>query len=174
MFNAMSRQKLRQILERDFPELSPLADMLYKEAGHQMVRKADGTWVAIPVEEGFSQGCPFSPIFAAIVLNHILRKVHRDLMLKAVKRMADNNPHDDGMGGIAIIMAYVDDTNILIPLEDVEDFMESFDKNGGELGARLNLDKTKILTSTSNAPSIVTRLGNSCLTTDVTCLLEVY
>ena len=166
MFNAMSRQKLRQILERDFPELSPLADMLYKEAGHQMVRKADGTWVAIPVEEGFSKGCPFSPIFAAIVLNHILRKVHRDLMLKAVKRMADNNPHDDGMGGIAIIMAYVDDTNILIPLEDVEDFMESFDKNGGELGARLNLDKTKILTSTSNAQSIVTRLGNSCLTTE--------
>jgi len=166
MFNAMSREKLRQLLERDFPELSPLADMLYKEPGFQMVRKVDGTWVAIPVEEGFSQGCPLSPIFAAIVLNHILRKVHRDLTLKSIKRASDGNLHDDGIGGAPIILAYVDDTNILIPLEDVEDFLSLFNKYGNPLGAILNLSKTKILTSTMGAAPIATRLSTSPLESD--------
>ena len=154
MFNAMSREKLRQLIERDFPELTPLADMLYKEPGYQMVRKVDGTWVAIPVEEGFSQGCPLSPIFAAIVLNYILRKVHRDLTLKSIKRASDGNLHDDGIGGAPIILAYVDDTNVLIPLEDVEDFLYLFNKYGNPLGAFLNLTKTKILTSTMGAAPI--------------------
>ena len=80
--------------------------MLYKEPGSQMVRKVDGTWVAIPVEEGFSQGCPLSPIFAAIVLNYILRKVHRDLTLKSIKRASDGNLHDDGIGGAPIMAMF--------------------------------------------------------------------
>ena len=36
MFNTISRQKLRQIIATDFPELSPFADMLYE---HKVERK---------------------------------------------------------------------------------------------------------------------------------------
>ena len=31
MFNAVSRQKLREIIRAEFPELAPFADCLYKE-----------------------------------------------------------------------------------------------------------------------------------------------
>ena len=137
--------------------------MLYKEYGTSKVRKADGTWVALPVEEGFTQGCPLSPIFAAIVLNHILKKVHTDLMVKSVARAARGNGYDDGIGGAPILMVYVDDTNALVPLEDVEDFLRLFNKYVNPLGAILNLSKTKILTSTKGAAPIATRLGNSMI-----------
>ena len=166
MFNAMSRQKLRQLIARDFPELAPMADMLYKEFGTSKVRMADGTWRELPVEEGFTQGCPLSPIFAAIVLNHILKKVHTDLMMKAVSRAANGNTHDDGIGGAPILMVYVDDTNALVPLEDVEDFLLLFNKYGNQLGAILNLTKTKILTSTKGAAPIATRLNHSMIDED--------
>ena len=39
----------------------------------------DGTWAIIGVEEGFSQGCPLSPVFVALVLNVILKKIQPEL-----------------------------------------------------------------------------------------------
>ena len=53
MFNAVSREKLREILSKDFPELEPLADCLYEEFGHTCMKKRDGTWEYIPVRERF-------------------------------------------------------------------------------------------------------------------------
>ena len=38
------------------------------------LKKEDRSWFLIDVEEGFAQGCPASPVFAAIVLQHILKK----------------------------------------------------------------------------------------------------
>ena len=58
--------------------------MLYEDYGTTMVRLANGTWREVTVEEGFAQGCPLSPIFAAIVLNHILRNVLEILQSKPV------------------------------------------------------------------------------------------
>ena len=46
--------------------------MLYEEDGETYVRMGDGSWAVIDVTEGFSQGCPLSPVFAALVLNTIL------------------------------------------------------------------------------------------------------
>ena len=100
MFNAVSRQKCRQIIASEFPELQDFIDMLYLEEGTTLVRKDDSTWESIPVKEGFSQGCPASPLFAALVLNYILHKVNNDLIKLATNRMRNNESLDDGHGGI--------------------------------------------------------------------------
>ena len=56
-------------------------------------------------------------------------------------------------------MTYVDDCNALIPLQDVKTFLELFEKYGGPLGAQLNTEKTRILTSTKGPRySILPRL----------------
>ena len=60
MFNAVSRERLREIIAAKFPTLEPFADLIYDGAGETFVRKEDGTWVIIEVNEGFSQGCPAS------------------------------------------------------------------------------------------------------------------
>ena len=39
----------------------------------------DGSWSVIAVEEGFSIGCPLSPVFVALVLNVILKKIQPEL-----------------------------------------------------------------------------------------------
>ena len=86
MFNSVSRQKLRELVGRDFPHLKPFADCLYDNTGVSRVRRSDGSWEHIPVDEGFSQGCPSSPIFAALVLRHIIVKINRDLRISAIHR----------------------------------------------------------------------------------------
>ena len=103
---------------------------------------ADGTWSYIPVCEGFLQGCPISSVFAAIVLKEILSKVERDLCERAENRKLAHQPLDDARGGVPIIMAYVNDVNALIPLDDVEFFLERFQLYGTPLGAIMNTEKT--------------------------------
>ena len=56
-----------------------------------------------------------------------------------------------------ITPGYVDDVNAMIPLKDVEFFLASFRSHAGPLGAVLNAQKTRILTSTSGT-SILPRL----------------
>ena len=153
MFNSVSREKCREIIATEFPELQAFADMLYQEEGRTLVRKDDGSWEVIPVREGFSQGCPVSPLFAALVLNHILSKVNSDLIKVATRRKNTRNNLDDNKGGIPLILAYVDDVNALIPNCDVQLFLDLFKKYGEPLGALLNTEKTRILTSTSSTPT---------------------
>lgn len=179
MFNAVSRQKALQIISREFPELEPFAECLYEDFGTTQVKRSDGTWESIQVEEGFSQGCPASPIFAALVLTHILTKINRTLSQLALKRLTAGNLLDDGQGGKPLILGYVDDVNILLPTEDVEQFFLLFRLHGQGieqqtfiendelitrdvkvnpgLGAVLNTEKTRIMTTTTNK-SVVDRL----------------
>ena len=147
MFNAISRHKLREIVREEFPRLTAFVDCLYEEQGKSIVKMDDGEWEEIPVCEGFSQGCPLSPILAAIVLNHILKHVDSVLTRRASTRSKSQS--DDGTGGLAIIMAYVDDANFLVPLEDVKPLLEAFKEVAEPLGAKMNEEKTRILTSTS-------------------------
>ena len=162
MFNAVSRQKLRQILAIEFPELAPFADCLYKEQGQTVIKRKNGTWEWIPVREGFSQGCPMSPVFAGFVLKRILTQVFKDMKSIAIARHKKGEGGDDGQGGVPLIMGFVDDVNALVPTNDVFLFLQLFEKYGNPLGAILNTDKTRILTTTSGK-SVVQRLINSDL-----------
>jgi hypothetical protein len=159
MFNAVSRHKLREIIATDFPHLQPIADSLYKTTHYAKYKNLDGQWETIEVEEGFTQGCPFSPLFAGLVLTHILTKVNAELLTRAENRKCNDIYLDDGHGGEPIIMAYVDDTNCLLPIEDVEFFLDRFKYYGEPLGAVMNTDKTRILTSTNGSSTIPTHLA---------------
>lgn len=159
MFNAISRQKLRQIIRTKFPELESFAELLYQKEGRTGVKLEDGRWTYIPVREGFSQGCPMSPVFAAIVLNDILTRINAELCDRAKIRKRDT-PLDDGHGGLPIILAYVDDVNLLLPHEDVKYFLEKFREYGEPLGAVLNEEKTRILT-TCKGSSLIKRMRTS-------------
>ena len=126
MFNAISREELREIIANDFPALESFADMLYEEDGETYVRMGDGSWAIIPVTEGFSQGCPLSPVFAALVLNAIIKTIHPELEARAKARLRRGDKGDDGRGSVALLMAYVDDVNILLHHEDVHWFLNRF------------------------------------------------
>ena len=147
MFNAISRHKLREIVREEFPSLEAFVDCLYEDQGSTVVKMEDGSWETIPVTEGFSQGCPLSPILAAIVLNYILKQVDERLSKHAKRRARSSS--DDGLGCLAIIMAYVDDANFLVHLDDVKPLLEAFKEIAEPLGAIMNTEKTRILTSTS-------------------------
>ena len=94
------------------------------------------------MQEGFSQGCPASPLFAALVLNYILHKINNDLIRLATTRKLNDEGLDNIYGGIPLILAYVDDVNALVPTRDVNLFLELFKKYGKPLGAVLNTEKT--------------------------------
>ena len=72
------------------------------------------------------------------------------LEARAKKRLRNNDAGDDSQGTIGLIMAYVDDVNILLHHDDVEFFLETFNKLATPLGGVLNVTKTRIMTSTSN------------------------
>ena len=56
---------------------------------------------------------------------------------------------NDGLGGRPITPGYVDNVNAIIPVEDVELFLESFRRHAEPLGATMNAQKTRILILTS-------------------------
>ena len=160
MFNAISRQKLREVMMTEFPELEAFADLLYEKEGRTAVKLVDGSWSYLPVQEGFSQGCPMSPVFAAIVLNEILTKIDSKMRALASARKTDKNGMDDNEGGITLIMAYVNDVNCLVPLDDVYILLDKFQKYGLKLGAVMNTEKTRIMTAT-NGESVRDKLLRS-------------
>ena len=133
MFNAISLQKVREIVYDLFPDLENFADCLYDDDGTTCIKQDDGTWTEIPVCEGFSQGCPLSPVLSAIVLNYILTEV--DFVLQQISELRRRQAYsfsDDNLGGRAIIMTYVNDVNFLVPYSDVEILLETFDDSDYE------------------------------------------
>jgi hypothetical protein len=126
MFNAVSRERLRELISEHFPTLEAFADVIYEDAGETFVRLENGEWEIISVTEGFTQGCPVSPVFAALVLNDILSKIQSELNTRAEQRRINGEPGDDGLGTLGLILAYVDDCNILLHHEDVLYFLNRF------------------------------------------------
>jgi hypothetical protein len=157
MFNAVSHERLREIISAKFPTLEAFADVIYEDSGQTFVRLENGEWEIIQVTEGFTQGCPVSPVFAAIVLNDILSTIQQELNLRAEQRKVNGEPGDDNLGTLGITLAYVDDCNVLLHHEDVLFFLDRFKHLAEPLGAVLNTEKTRILTSTTGS-SLVSKL----------------
>jgi len=159
MFNAVSRERLREIISKKSPTLEAYADLIYDGAGETFVRLEDGRWHIIPVMEGFSQGCPASPVFAALVLHDILSQIQPQLDNRAAQRKAAGDLGDDGHGSTGFSLGYVDDVNAVLHHQDVDFFLRQFKILGEPLGAILNTEKTRIMTSTSGK-SLIERLKN--------------
>jgi len=74
-FNSVSRQAFFNVIAKSFPEILPLTTLFYEHADTVHHKWADGTWQTLLMEEGVSQGCPLSPIFASLVVPyHTLAK----------------------------------------------------------------------------------------------------
>ena len=71
-FNSVSREAFFKVIADSFPEIPPLATLIYKQAGTVQHKLADGTWHTLLMEEGVSQGCPLSHIFALLVVTNLL------------------------------------------------------------------------------------------------------
>jgi hypothetical protein len=153
-FNSISRQEVRHIIKQHFPELTPFIDLLYGDDNIAHFLFPNGEWGSYTQEEGFTQGCPLSPILAALVLHTVLERVDKKLRQKAATRLSQGNKGDDGHGSQTNLMAFVDDVGTVIPLEDVADYCKWFQQECKRLGADVNTTKTRILTSTTGISPI--------------------
>ena len=103
--------------------------MLYAASGQTMVKLEDGSWEIIDVEERFSQGCPLLPVFAEIMLNHILSKLEKLMLQRACNHHRQcfriGLSPDDDQGGIPIVMGYMDDINAVARLRNEAPFLKT-------------------------------------------------
>jgi len=72
-FNSVSCEAFFKVIEDSFPKILPLITLFYEQAGTVHHKWADGTWRTLLMEEGISQGCPLSPIFALLVVSTLLQ-----------------------------------------------------------------------------------------------------
>ena len=93
------------------------------------------------------------------------KKVEQDMLALVDGRNSFGDSHDDLMGGIPILVAYVDNVNCLLHPHDVKPFLDSFKRHGKPLGAIMNTEKTQILTSTDHN-SVRDRFLSSSLISD--------
>ena len=122
------------------------------------------------MEEGVSQGCPLSPIFASLVVARLLQPLD-GLLLKAraAARLLAGYKGDDNYGGITHLLGFVDDVSACVPLEDLQFLCDNFASIGAPLGCFVNPMKTRILTSTSgHSPLPALSLTNPQLATTIT------
>jgi len=148
-FNSVSRQAFFNLIAKSFPEILPLTTLIYEHAGTVHHKWADGTWQTLLMEEGVSQGCPLSPIFASLVVACLLNPLDKLLHARAAHRLKNGNPGDDGAGGITHLIDFVDDVSACVFLADLEFLFDHFNTLIKPLGCFINPMKTRKLTSTS-------------------------
>ena len=83
-----------------FPELLPLVTLFYNQPNTVHYKWNDGSWCRLLVEEGTSQGCQLSPLFASFVVARLLEPIDGLLRERAAARLANGDTGDDGQGGI--------------------------------------------------------------------------
>jgi len=170
-FNSVSRQEFFDVIRLHFPELLPLTTPFYSNATTVHHKWNDGSWRHLQMQEGVTQGCPLSPLFASFVVARLLAPIDVLLRERAATRLASGDHGDDGYGGISHLLSYVDDISTCVYLPDLEFICDTLRSNGASLGCFVNTSKTRILTScngSSPLPSITNHnacLGESILST---------
>lgn len=101
MFNSLSCTELFDIINADFPELSPLTSLFYAEEGNVLFKWKNKRWKNLHMKEGVNQGCPKS-----LVLHQVLKPLAEKLKEQAANRLANGDPGDNNYGGLAHLFAY--------------------------------------------------------------------
>ena len=149
MFTRVSRKRIREILQEDFPHLLSLFDLNSGHVTRSYYRTPDGRWNYVEQEEGLAQGCPLSPPFSSLVLARIMDAIHADLNDRAATRKANGSLGDDGHGSRTSCLSYMDDTNGGIPHVDLSFFFRSLVRRGRPVGVVLSSTKNIFITSTN-------------------------
>jgi hypothetical protein len=146
-FNSVSHSNFFSIIAEHFPEILPLTTLFYSNANTVHHKWSNGTWHQLLMEEGVTQGCPLSPLFASFVVARLLEPINALLHARAAERLASGNPGNDEYGSITHLVSYVDNISTCIYLPDLKFFCNTLKTNGAALGCFINMTKTKILTS---------------------------
>ena len=101
------------IIAEKFPELLPVATLFYSNSGKVNLRRDNGSWHTVKMEEGLNRGCPLSSIFAAIVLNKILMPLDRIMKQHAAEQVSTMGPVDDGYGARTHQRRFVDNLSVI-------------------------------------------------------------
>jgi hypothetical protein len=109
------------------------------------------------MEEGTSQGCPLSPLFASFLVARLLEPIDKLLRERAGACLATGNKGNDGQGGISHLLSFVDDISSCVNLPDFDLLCEQVRSCGASIGCFVNPHKTRVLTS-CNGMSILPTL----------------
>ena len=84
-------------MDECFLELVPLVDLLYDTNREVFFRWKDGSWHQITTNKGANQGCPLFAIFAALVLDRVIRPIDGQLKAQAATRLTSGDKRDDSL-----------------------------------------------------------------------------
>jgi hypothetical protein len=138
MFNEISRDACRLLLlaRPELKDTVPYFDQMCKEPNRCWYKTDKGTYRHFQQPKGFAQGCPLSGSYAPIVLSLLLKKISKELIARQNQNSDIPSPHAS---------SFIDDTNLFLPLQDVEWFIKRFDELGTPMGIKLNQRKTQLL-----------------------------
>jgi hypothetical protein len=138
MFNEISRDACRLLLlaTPELKDMVPCFDQMHKEPNRCWCKTDKGTHRHFQQPEGFAQGCPLSGSYAAIALSLLLKKINKELVARQNQNSDIPSPHAS---------SFIDDTNLFLPLQDVEWFIKRFNELGTPAGIKLNQQKTQLL-----------------------------
>jgi hypothetical protein len=112
------------------------------------------------MEEGTSQGCPLSPLFASLVVARLLEPIDCLLRERVATRLANGDTGNDSQGGIShLLLSFVNDISSCVFLPDLHFLCEQVRSRGASIGCFINPHKTRVLTScngTSILPALTT------------------
>jgi hypothetical protein len=138
MFDEISRDPCRLLLlaTPELKDMVPHFDQTCKEPNRCWCKTDKGAHRHFQQPEGFAQGCPLSGSYAAIVLSLLLKKINEELIARQNQNSDIPSPHAS---------SFIHDTNLFLPLQDVEWFIKRFDELGTPTGVKLNQRKTQLL-----------------------------
>ncbi|KAL7502609.1 hypothetical protein ACHAXN_002231 [Cyclotella atomus] len=121
----------------------------------------DGTWATISMVEGTNQGCPLSSTLVALLHHTVLAPVTALLHQRAAACLAQGNKGDDGLGGLSLPLACIDDKNTVIYLPDIQFFLSKLQPRMPSQGMFIQCLKTRILTTSGSSalPAICNEFG---------------
>jgi hypothetical protein len=159
-FNSVARDEFKNVIATSFPDLLPsLVTLFYDQPNTGHYKWNDRSWRRILMEEGTSQGCLLSPLFASFVVARLLKPIDGLLCERAVARLANGDTGDDGQGGISHLLSFVDDISSCIYLPEFQFLCEQVRTRGASIRCFVNSHKTRTLTScngTSILPALTT------------------
>jgi hypothetical protein len=119
-FNSVSREAFFKVITDSLPNILPLITLFYEQAGTVHHKWVDGTWRTLLMEEGVSQGCPLSPMFASLVVANLLQPLDIKLYERAATCLQNGDPGDDGFGGITHLLGNVNDVSACDSFTDLQ------------------------------------------------------
>ena len=174
-FNSVSREAFFKVITDSLPDILPLTTLFYEQAGTVHHKWVDGTWRTLLMEEGVSQGCPLSPMFASLVVANLLQPLDIKLYERAATCLQNGDPGDDGFGGITHLLGNVNDVSACDSFTDLQFLCDRFATIGAPLGCFVKPEKTRILTSTSGHSPLPDRHQiNHSLATSISNAISRY